>query len=658
MPSLQPTGARPSYASGYATCAAESAYPELWRKLRHAWVPALGPSGRIIDLIGKNHGTPNGGTPSTSKGFGFEFTASSSDVDFGQTDDIIPAGEDVSIILHYEKTNSTPTISACFGSLVGGVTTSAIGCHLPFSDGTAYWDFGGNGGVNRVQVAGLTFGNDVWCFQAGRRGNAMWQNGVLVGGQTTNALSRTGATNAWKWGEYGGVLTADPGIYRVFLMYHRHLRDDEVKLLSRDPLAPFRLKRSLLTEMIVDLEEEVDHELGLVQDVQFIWDQNVSAEHELLLVDEALSVGEIYEEEVDHELGLTDEADGGLGFELEDELVFTDEAEQILFIGDVHHLSDDLGLTDEAVGDNASIEEVEHELEFVQTITFTGPIYRSVQDWLNIDDEGLGAPGVPWLPIEIEDILEFEERMGRGLFEEIEHDLALEDAVFRIFTIEDTLSLVDDMEYGKGSDPSEHELDLEHEVLLNAVWVRSVSHTGFINDGFTYFIDTPCNRKNYTPFEGGESSMPEPRLQFRSTFTLETLSGTHTILVLRNPETDDRDRLSFQRINRETRGGELSVYTDPIWGKVNTLLFTIVALKRDKIDALQTFLLDTLGQEIKLSDWTGSQWRGVVTTPNETATEDGEGYWTFTFEFEGFAYPGQAPEGRMILTQVASAVVE
>lgn len=169
----------------------------------------------------------------------------------------------------------------------------------------------------------------------------------------------------------------------------------------------------------------------------------------------------------------------------------------------------------------------------------------------------------------------------------------------------------------------------------------------FLRQAMAYFIDSKCGRRDYQRFEGEgleSSGFPAQRLEFNADFVLETITGNKIKLVLRAPEPDDRDRIAFNRVNRETRGGELDVFSDPTWAKVNTLLFTIVAIKPDKINQLQQFLQDTLGQEIQLQDWTGSTWRGVVTTPNEAATEDSEGFWTFAFEFEGVAYEG-SPSG-------------
>ena len=52
-----PKQSQPSYKTGYAKSASESANPELWEGLDHAWVPNLGPTGsRLLDVRGEKDG--------------------------------------------------------------------------------------------------------------------------------------------------------------------------------------------------------------------------------------------------------------------------------------------------------------------------------------------------------------------------------------------------------------------------------------------------------------------------------------------------------------------------------------------------------------------------------------------------------------------------
>ena len=151
-------------------------------------------------------------------------------------------------------------------------------------------------------------------------------------------------------------------------------------------------------------------------------------------------------------------------------------------------------------------------------------------------------------------------------------------------------------------------------------------------------------QREYHPFVGSGSSVPTPPA---TTLTgPESLSpgefqlvypaaGTPTdILVLRNPELGNKDRLHFNRISRETRGGTLIVYADPMWPKTQTLVLTFSALWPAQAFALLDFMKNHLGLEIGLWDWEGHYWAGVITNPGPIV-QDSKDSFTASFEFEG-----------------------
>ena len=76
---IKPQLIRPTYKSGYARCAAESANPGPWKELDGLWVPTLGPTGLTLrDVSGHgNHGTLTNMDPATDwqvgpRGWGLE----------------------------------------------------------------------------------------------------------------------------------------------------------------------------------------------------------------------------------------------------------------------------------------------------------------------------------------------------------------------------------------------------------------------------------------------------------------------------------------------------------------------------------------------------------------------------------------------------------
>jgi len=177
-------------------------------------------------------------------------------------------------------------------------------------------------------------------------------------------------------------------------------------------------------------------------------------------------------------------------------------------------------------------------------------------------------------------------------------------------------------------------------------WLRSSSSTmAMSSSAGSYNTNDRCGRRN-------SPSGPVAR----GRLTLHSNDGQYSI-TLRNPEIDNVRRSAFDRIVRESRNGKLFVYRDANWNVIQTLLYTIVAEKRVTLDSLQTFFLSTLGNEITLIDWLGEEWTGVITTPDEIATEDREGYWTFSFTFEGSKNDAHSGSQFLNLSQEATQVL-
>jgi hypothetical protein len=215
-----------------------------------------------------------------------------------------------------------------------------------------------------------------------------------------------------------------------------------------------------------------------------------------------------------------------------------------------------------------------------------------------------------------------------------------------------------------------HDLGIADEMERVGEWIRSVSHDMALNQYLTWYEDSPCARKQYTPFQGEGSGTPPQTLQDpqgsvsdRFSVYQPALGVRSSEVILRAPEMDNRDRNAYNRVQGETRGGKLRVYADPIWPKVRTLAVTITGLTETQIDDLHTFMAATLGQTIGLTDWEGRLWEGIITTPDEVATQDGKGRWTVSFEFEGEMLTTEQPgndDGNgmaMNLSQSVTAVI-
>jgi len=148
--------------------------------------------------------------------------------------------------------------------------------------------------------------------------------------------------------------------------------------------------------------------------------------------------------------------------------------------------------------------------------------------------------------------------------------------------------------------------------------------------------------QRYTPFIGDgapdsptppPASCPVPNAT-GTTRLCYPVSHPTDFLTLRSPEFGNKDRLQMNRISRETRGGTLIVYADPMWPKLETLVLTFRGLSRTQVQDYLTFVNDHLGMEVGFVDWEGFYWKGVIMNPEEPTVQDGKEIFTISFEFE------------------------
>ncbi len=115
----------------------------------------------------------------------------------------------------------------------------------------------------------------------------------------------------------------------------------------------------------------------------------------------------------------------------------------------------------------------------------------------------------------------------------------------------------------------------------------------------------------------------EPTLTSQDTITLfyPWTSPTNTI-DLRAPELGNKNRLEFQRINRKTRGGTLIVWADNQWPKNERMVIDVRGMSETTAQALLTFVMASLGQEIGITDWEGQTLRAVLLNPESPITRN------------------------------------
>lgn len=197
------------------------------------------------------------------------------------------------------------------------------------------------------------------------------------------------------------------------------------------------------------------------------------------------------------------------------------------------------------------------------------------------------------------------------------------------------------------SEPATSTLSLSQTASVNVVR-GAIAATSVleIKQAIAYLLDRTDTLCSYSPFVGDSS---DPNAPTPPPATYPAAGGTPGFrlqypesgpvtdeLLLRAPNLGNVDRMSMTRINRETRGGTLIIYADPIWPKVETLLLSFSGLSADESQDLLDWMETYLGQGIRLIDWEDRVWRGVIVNPQDPVVQDGKGCrYTASFEFEG-----------------------
>lgn len=290
-------------------------------------------------------------------------------------------------------------------------------------------------------------------------------------------------------------------------------------------------------------------------------------------------------------------------------------------------------------------------LDFLSTafgVVFPEPSVLNTFNMGSVASALIGVPwGAPWGAGNVNQSLALVSTAVRLVTPAAVTTLALTQQALVSYGLENVLEFVSSSEGGVIREVESLLVLSDAASSAGSLWLRSVNNPMTLTSASgAWSGDDKCGRRYGSPGVIAKSGK----------LTLTSENGQYSI-VLRNPETDNLRRTAFDRIVRETRGGKLIVYRDPSWNVVQTLLFTITAMKRSMITDLQTFFFNTLGQQITLVDWLGEGWVGVVTKPDETFTEDRDGWWTFAFEFEGSKVVGSSASQFLNLTSVSSVVL-
>jgi hypothetical protein len=415
----------------------------------------------------------------------------------------------------------------------------------------------------------------------------------------------------------------------------------------------------------IPLRESASSTMSLSDDVTLVGVAAVSGSDDLGLTDTAIAVRDI---PASASSAITFTSLGGrtLTIEPESDLFLVSWAAYFNLVSDRAPVGNTMVLVQEVeLSDNKT---VEHDLGLVQTVDIIFPIKPNI-----VQPMGLTQHTSTPYRFFMEDTMFLTQFVPTPLTPQvIEHTMNLiQDSPIGMF--EDVITFTQDVAFSFSLTAS-NDLGITDSLVLQADWVREAEHADILGHALTWYEDTPCGKKQYSPFQGENTipldvSPPSNDLQDpqgdTGNFSLYQpyLGVPDSEVTLRKPEMDNRDRNAFTRVNHETRGGKVVVYSDPTWPTVRTLAVTIVGLTETQVDELQTFMQDTVGQEIGLTDWEGRLWKGFIPNPNEPATQDGRSMWTVSFEFQGEALdveqPGNEDGNGMVmnLSQSVTAVI-
>lgn len=311
-------------------------------------------------------------------------------------------------------------------------------------------------------------------------------------------------------------------------------------------------------------------------------------------------------------------------------------------------VTDTLSLVSTAVGTGGDVQIVHDSLALVDTVFENGPWYESVSSVISLIDTVSFDQAL--INISVNDPLSISQFVSLGRTEIVSDIISLTDtASHSVISIADTLTIVDMVSVQHNvivtdGNPFggilQHNI-FSHTVHVNQVTTHTASTTISLADSVAAWVESAQDCV-YAPFIGATADLdvvtPPPT---QPTLTGGTLTLTWPFVspsltvVLRNPEYDNKFQYQPTRINRETRGGTLIIFADPVWPKLKKLEFTVTYLQGIQMQNLQAFLLASIGQSIGLRDWEGQQWEGVILNPDAEISNAQRGNWSIGLQFEG-----------------------
>jgi len=311
-------------------------------------------------------------------------------------------------------------------------------------------------------------------------------------------------------------------------------------------------------------------------------------------------------------------------------------------------------------------------LEFIEDYKTAQPILEDVSHYLLFQQQivrGLVRN------VDVEHTLNITEENTRNtaLDKQIVHELSLEEDLVSIYVINravtDTLTIVSEPHANYRTVSVDHFLDVQqtfdysdstfhvnHNVISVLQITEDIEHTADLNREvihdlsirqavLSFGTESDCRMDlDYWPQADATVLFPtEPVLVTSETILQYPFFEPTYSLTLPRPLFGDREELQLERVERQTRGGNLIVYRDKdYWTSKRILRYKFEGLTNAEIEDMFSFLNTTLGLEISLQDHEGRVWYGVIINPQN---ESGKFFRvcgnTAEFDFQGELYvPG------------------
>jgi hypothetical protein len=348
--------------------------------------------------------------------------------------------------------------------------------------------------------------------------------------------------------------------------------------------------------------------------------------------------------EVNDTLTLEDSAARAKTAAASDTLDFTDQTEFFHIIQDFWPAGDIVTFIETVDVENGNWRFVPDTLVFSETIDWQGPHYVEINHYISFQEQ---INNNNFFTETVADILTLVQYAGRPYTLIVSDSLVFSDLGKRIIDATDSLVFNEIVLIGKWA-PALDTLHFNQTITLQGSFTRAIIEPLNLGQSVAYYYINPCIDKQYHPFVGASDVLLQPAAPTlnlpitqwdpavtRFELQYPAMGGVADSITLRAPELDSHDRSAFNRVNRETRGGRLVVFADPIWPKVTTIACTFIGLTKVEMLGVQNFIHSHIGEEIRVIDWEGRGWRGVVIKPNSPATCDGRRGWSIGFEFEG-----------------------